>query len=76
MAVANALGSNTFNINIALGVPWLCYVLKHGGRSYRQMKDDGIVMFLVSEPRMPRSMNDLSVFMIRSCWKWFASFGL
>lgn len=30
MAVANAVGSNTFDINIGLGLPWLIFILLHG----------------------------------------------
>lgn len=47
MAIGNALGSNIFNINMALGLPWFTYVLIHGGKAYREMKDHGIVMFIV-----------------------------
>lgn len=47
MAIGNALGSNIFNVNIALGLPWLVLVLSKGGASYNEMRDHGIVMFVV-----------------------------
>jgi len=34
MAVANAYGSNVFNINIALGLPWLCVTLVDRGKAW------------------------------------------
>jgi len=42
MAVSNALGSNTFNILVALGLPWLCFNLITG-QTYDSLQDDGIV---------------------------------
>lgn len=47
MAISNALGSNIFNINIALGMPWFVYVLILGGKAYQDMPDHGIVLFIV-----------------------------
>jgi K+-dependent Na+/Ca+ exchanger-like protein len=47
MAIGNALGSNIFNICIALGLPWLIKNIVLGGKPYQEMKDDGIVMFIV-----------------------------
>lgn len=46
MAVSNAFGSNTFNICIALGLPWLVHILAYGN-PYDKMQDDGIVFMLV-----------------------------
>ena len=40
MAVANAVGSNIFDILIGLGLPWLLIIV--GGRSYIQVMSDGI----------------------------------
>ena len=47
MAVSNAFGSNTFNICIALGLPWLMHVLTDGMEPYDKMQDDGIVLMLI-----------------------------
>lgn len=47
MAIGNALGSNVFNILMALGAPWFVYVIILGGKSYRDMPDHGIVLFIV-----------------------------
>jgi Ca2+/Na+ antiporter len=47
MAVSNAFGSNTFNICIALGLPWLVLVLTDDFTSYDKMQDDGIVLMLM-----------------------------
>ena len=44
MAVSNAFGSNTFNICIALGLPWLVLVLSDDMRAYDKMRDDGIAL--------------------------------
>lgn len=46
MAVSNAFGSNTFNICIALGMPWLVLVLSNDFTAYDKMRDDGIVLML------------------------------
>lgn len=46
MAVSNAFGSNTFNICIALGLPWFCLVVISGD-PYEKMRDDGIVFMVV-----------------------------
>lgn len=40
MAVSNALGSNTFNIFLALGLPWFLYTAVYG--DYRSIQDGGI----------------------------------
>ena len=49
MAVSNAFGSNTFNIMIGLGLPWLLYT-SVGTGPYSGLRDDGItqsVMILI-----------------------------
>ena len=43
MAVSNALGSNVFNIVIALGVPWCLYPLVYG-TPYATMEDTGVMV--------------------------------
>jgi len=43
MAVSNALGSNVFNIVIALGVPWTLYPLIYG-KPYATMADTGVMV--------------------------------
>jgi hypothetical protein len=47
MAVGNAFGSNTFNICIALGLPWLVRSFGTDFSSYDKMEDDGIVLMLL-----------------------------
>ena len=47
MAVSNALGSNTFNILIGLGFPWLAYCLSHGGVYHGLPAEDIVVPVLV-----------------------------
>ena len=47
MAICNALGSNVFNINVALGFPWLVYLLSRNGAPYNQMPNGGITMYVV-----------------------------
>lgn len=42
MAVSNAFGSNTFNIMVGLGLPWLLYTTFTGFRPYYGIKDEGI----------------------------------
>jgi solute carrier family 24 (sodium/potassium/calcium exchanger), member 2 len=42
MAISNALGSNTFNIYIGLGIPWLTYTLATGRELY--IEDGGIIV--------------------------------
>lgn len=46
MAVCNAFGSNTFNICIALGLPWFFLVLI-SGHSYDKMRDNGIAFMIL-----------------------------
>ena len=41
MAISNVLGSNTFNILIALGLPWFMYTLMNGGH-YTDLPIEGI----------------------------------
>ena len=45
MAISNALGSNTFNIYICLGVPWMLYTMTYG--TYSELKDGGIIILLM-----------------------------
>ena len=45
MAISNALGSNTFNIYICLGIPWLLYTMLIG--TYAGLQDGGIVLLLI-----------------------------
>ena len=40
MAVSNAFGSNTFNVFVGLGIPWLLWTLVFG--EYSGLEDDGI----------------------------------
>lgn len=47
MAISNALGSNVFNICIALGLPWFAFIAVNGGKDYTDMQDDGIVFMLL-----------------------------
>ena len=43
MAVSNAFGSNTFNIMVGLGLPWLIYTsVGTGFRPYHGLRDEGI----------------------------------
>lgn len=44
MAVSNAFGSNTFNIMIGLGLPWLVYT---SFQPYHGLKDDGITQNVI-----------------------------
>ena len=44
MAVSNAFGSNTFNIMIGLGLPWVIYTsLGTGFKSYHGLRNEGIL---------------------------------
>ena len=47
MAICNALGSNVWNINVALGMPWFVFLLIRNGKPYDAMQNDGIVMYVV-----------------------------
>jgi Ca2+/Na+ antiporter len=47
MAICNALGSNIFNLNIALGLPWFIYLLSRNGKPYDAMPNSGITLFAV-----------------------------
>jgi Ca2+/Na+ antiporter len=43
MAVSNAFGSNSFNIMVALGLPWLLYTsFGTGFEPYHGLPDEGI----------------------------------
>lgn len=46
MAISNAMGSNVFNICIALGLPWFMYIAIDAGKDYSDMKDDGIEVMI------------------------------
>lgn len=41
-AIANVLGSNTFNIAIGLGLPWAMYIAAMGFEPYHDLENDGI----------------------------------
>ena len=42
-AVSNVFGSNTFNICVGLGMPWMAYIaLTNGFRPYTDLEDDGV----------------------------------
>lgn len=44
MAVSNAFGSNTFNIMVGLGLPWLLYTsFGTGFQPYHGLRNEGIV---------------------------------
>lgn len=47
MAVSNAFGSNTFNIMVGLGLPWVLYILSTGFRPYHGLRDDGITTSVI-----------------------------
>lgn len=43
MAVSNAFGSNSFNIMVGLGLPWLLYIsLSNDFKPYHGLRDEGI----------------------------------
>jgi len=45
MAICNSLGSNIFNIGVALGFPWLLYTLTElKGKPYEGLQDGGVIM--------------------------------
>ncbi len=45
MAISNALGSNTVNIFLCLGLPWFFYTAIHG--PYNELQDGGIVYLVI-----------------------------
>lgn len=47
MAISNVLGSNTFNILIGLGLPWLIYTAMNEGQ-YNEIRDEGITESLIA----------------------------
>ncbi|CAB9500403.1 Sodium/potassium/calcium exchanger [Seminavis robusta] len=47
MAVSNAFGSNTFNIMVGLGLPWVLYIASNGFEPYHGLHDDGITMSVI-----------------------------
>ena len=46
MAVSNAFGSNTFNIFVGLGVPWMVYMFSDNFKPYSQLESSGLVLQL------------------------------
>merc|ERR1719384_390028 len=46
MAVANAIGSNVFDILLGLGIPWAIYGIKEGGNPYI-INLDKILVFVI-----------------------------
>ena len=47
-AVSNAFGSNTFNIMVGLGLPWLLYTsFGTGFEPYHGLRDEGITQSVV-----------------------------
>ena len=48
MAVSNAFGSNTFNIMIGLGLPWVLYTsLGNHFEPYSGLRNEGIVQSVI-----------------------------
>lgn len=47
MAVSNAFGSNTFNIMIGLGLPWVLYTASTGFQPYHGLRDEGITISVI-----------------------------
>jgi Ca2+/Na+ antiporter len=47
IAVCNAIGSNVFSNYIGLGLPWLTYIVVHGGNPYNALRDDGVVLSIL-----------------------------
>lgn len=47
MAVSNAFGSNTFNIMVGLGLPWVLYIACNGFEPYHALHDDGITTSVI-----------------------------
>jgi Ca2+/Na+ antiporter len=46
-AVSNAFGSNTFNLMIRLGLPWLLYIAANGFEPYHGLRNEGIVQSIL-----------------------------
>ena len=46
-AVSNAFGSNTFNIMVGLGLPWVLYTAATDFQPYHGLKDDGILESII-----------------------------
>ncbi len=42
-AVANVFGSNTFNICVGLGLPWMIYTISIGFKPYHELENDHIL---------------------------------
>jgi K+-dependent Na+/Ca+ exchanger-like protein len=48
MAVSNAFGSNTFNIMVGLGLPWMLYTsIGTGFQPYHGLRDEGILQSVI-----------------------------
>lgn len=47
MAVSNAFGSNTFNILVGLGLPWVLYIGLVSDGPYHGLKDEGITQMVI-----------------------------
>ena len=47
-AVSNAFGSNTFNLNVGLGLPWCLYIAANGFQPYHGLTNEGIVESLLT----------------------------
>ena len=43
LAVANVFGSNTFNICIGLGLPWVIHIVVMGFQPYHDLENEGIL---------------------------------
>ena len=46
MAVSNAIGSNVFNVLVALGLPWFLYPLIHG-HPYTSSEDSACILLIL-----------------------------
>jgi Ca2+/Na+ antiporter len=42
-AVSNAFGSNTFNLMVGLGLPWLLFISANGFEPYHGLRNEGII---------------------------------
>ena len=46
-AVSNAFGSNTFNLMVGLGLPWLLYIGANGFEAYHGLRNEGIIQSIL-----------------------------